>query len=120
MHSHDPELTPHSHPVVRALLQDCPWLVNRVDLTEGVHYIMNQVAILLRDVDLSEAEMDCVFFHLNQMAEGDSETKNILVVGVLEVLTDTPEAVEMARTRLREGPARLLFERVLNGWEPMS
>jgi|SRR5882762_9560056 len=120
MHSPDLDKPPHEHPAVQALLRDCPWLVDRLDLSEGVHYVMNQVALLLRGAELPDAEMNCLFLHLNKMANGDTETQNILVVGVLEVLTDTPASIERARAGLDGGPARFLFERVLKGWDSVS
>lgn len=105
----------HVDPRIREFLSECPFLVQRVDLAEGVHYIMGQVTQLLTNGDLSDSEMDCVFSHLEKMAAADRETKNVLVVGVLEMLCDTPKSVELARNRLK-GPARFLFERVLAGW----
>jgi len=70
---------------------------------------------MLRDDTLAKPEADCIFEHMEKMAAADTETKNVLVVGILEVLTDTPKAVKRARARLK-GPARFLFERVLTGW----
>jgi hypothetical protein len=98
------------------LLEGCPFLIRRVDLSEGPHYIMSQVATAIRDTLLSEDEAACVFDHMNYMASADKETTNLLVVSVLELLTDTPDAIERTRVGLRGGAARVLFERVLNGW----
>ena len=55
-------------------------------------------------------------FDLNRMASGDKETTNLPIVSVLELLTDTPDAIERTRKRLNGGAARFLFERVLKGW----
>lgn len=41
---------------------------------------------------------------------------NLLVVSVLELLTDTVDAIERTRKGLNGGAARFLFERVVNGW----
>ena len=102
---------------IRELLESCPFLTSRVDLSEGPHYIMSQVAMAIRDNQLSEEEDACVFDHLNRMAAGEKETMNLLVVSVLELLTDTPDAIERTRKGLNGGAARFLFEQVVNGWE---
>jgi hypothetical protein len=70
----------------------------------------------LRDQSFSEKEERSIFAYLNQMALGDRETQNLLVVGVLEILTDTPECVVRTRAALT-GRALLFFERVLRGWD---
>jgi len=98
------------------LLEKCPFLTGRVDLSEGPHYIMSQVAMAIRDTHLSEDEAACVFDHLNRMASADKETVNLLVVSMLELLTDTPDTIGRTRKGLNGGAARFLFERVLNGW----
>jgi hypothetical protein len=98
------------------LLESCPFLIDRVDLSEGPHYIVSQVAMAIRDNALSSEEVACVFSHLNRMASADEETKNLLVVSMLELLADTPDAVDRTRKGLSGGAARFLFERVLNGW----
>jgi hypothetical protein len=98
------------------LLRDCPFLIGRVDLSEGPYYIMSQTARSVQDGKLSDAETASVFAHLNKMAELDEDTKNLLVVGVLEVLTDTSQSIERTRVGLNGGAARFLFERVLRGW----
>jgi hypothetical protein len=101
---------------IRELLERCPFLADRVDLSEGPHYIMNQVALAIRDATLSGDEIAGVFAHFNEMAKADEETKNLLVVSVLEVLTDTPASIARTRKGLNGGAARFLFERVLTGW----
>jgi hypothetical protein len=106
----------HSDPAVCALLSDCPFLIDRVDLSEGSYCILGRVAFFVQEATLSNSEMDCVFAHLNKMATGDDESQNLLVVGILEILTDTEESIARARLKLGGGPARLLFERVLVGW----
>jgi hypothetical protein len=106
----------HSDPAVCALLSECPFLVDRVDLSEGSYYITGQVALLLQKAALSNSEMDRVLAHLNKMATGDDESQNLLVVGILEILADTEESIARTRLKLGGGSARLLFERVLIGW----
>jgi hypothetical protein len=109
---------PRSHEDRRicALLLDCPFLAGRVDLSEGPYYVMGEIATFIRDGLLPDVEMDCVFAHFHKMAEGDLETQNLLVVGVLEMLRDSPQSIARARKELEGGPARPLFERVLKGW----
>ena len=113
-----PASSERKHPDNRIceLLERCPFLTSRVDLSEGPHYIMSQVATAIRDRHLSEDEAVCVFDHLNRMASGDKETMNLLIVSALELLTDTPDAIERTRKGLNGGAARFLFERVVNGW----
>jgi hypothetical protein len=106
----------HPDSRIRMLLQDCPFLIDRVDLSECPYYIMYQTAASIRDGELSDAEAASVFAHLNTMAALDEDTKNLLVVGVLEVLTDTRQSIERTRAGLDGGAARFLFERVLKGW----
>jgi hypothetical protein len=106
----------HADDRIRMLLQNCPFLIDRVDLSEGPYYIMHQATASIRDGELSDAEAASVFAHLNKMAELDVDTQNLLVVGVLEVLTDTPQSIERTRAGLDGGAARFLFERVLKGW----
>ena len=45
----------------------------------------------------------------------DSEVQNQLVVGVLEILADTDEALSMTERKL-EGQALELFRRTVSGW----
>ena len=106
----------HEDPRIRRLLSDCPFLAERLDLSEGPYGVAGEVALLLRDGALSNAEANFVFAHLHRMAEGDVESQNLLVVGILEVLGDTPQSIARVRRGLGAGPARPLFERVLKGW----
>lgn len=106
----------HLDDQIRKLLKNCPFLINRVDLEEGAFYIMYQIAETLGDNKLSDAESASVFAYLNKMAESDDlYTQNLLIVGALEVLTDTPEWIARSRAGLGDGAARLLFERTLKG-----
>jgi len=98
------------------LLERCPFLTSLVDLSEGPNYIMSQVAMAIGDTRLSEDGVACVFDHLNSMASADDDTVNLLVVSVLELLTDTSDSIERTRKGLNGGAARFLFERVLRGW----
>ena len=116
MLSRDADSIPHEDAAVRALLAECPCLQKHVDLSEHAHYIMNQVALLLRDAQLPESDANCIFKHLNRMAERDIDTQNLLVISVLEVLGDSPQSIQRTREGLGNGPARFLFERVLKGW----
>ena len=106
----------HANPDVEAVLEQCPFLTSRVELTEHSYYIFGEIAFMIRDGQLSDSEMRAVFAHFERMATSHGETENLLEVGILEILTDTPESVKRARTWLGTGPARLLFERVLKGY----
>jgi RimJ/RimL family protein N-acetyltransferase len=106
----------HADRRVRMLLRDCPFLIGRVDLSEGPYYIMSQTARSIQDGKLSDAETASVFAHLNKMAELDEGTKNLLLVEVFKVLTDTAQSIERTRVGLNGGAARALFERVLKRW----
>lgn len=107
-----------SHPdqVISDLIAACSGLAPRLDLSEGVHYVLGEVALMVRDGTLTTDEEACVFKFLNRMALGDRDTQNLLVVGVLEILGDYPQSVDRSRAKL-EGRALLLFERVLRGWK---
>jgi hypothetical protein len=60
---------------IRMLLQDCPFLTDRVHLSEGPYYIMGQTAMLIRDGTLSDTETASVFTHFNRMAQLDEDTQ---------------------------------------------
>jgi hypothetical protein len=109
-------LMTHPDDRIRRLLRDCPFLIDRVDLEEGPYYITYQIAESLGNGKLSDAEAASLFGYFNKMAGLDLDTQNLLVVGVLEVLTDTPQWIARTRAGLDGGPARFLFERVLEGW----
>ncbi len=92
-----------------------------LDLDEGPYVILSEFAIILRDgiaTDrFSESELESIFEFLNRLgASGDIEIENQLVVGVLEVLTDTSEAISVCRHHLT-GKAKSYYERVLVGWQ---
>jgi hypothetical protein len=106
----------HADPAIEALLSACPFLARRVDLSDEPYCIAGRVATLLCDGELSDAETDCVFAHLNKMAEGDEDTQELLMIGIFEVLIDSPQLIAAAREKL-QAPARALFERVLDWWE---
>ena len=107
----------HPDVCVREVLGDCPFLIGRLDLQEASSYLVfGEIALLMRDAKLSHSEMNRVFAYLKKMATADLETQNLLVVGVLEILTDTPASIQRARAGLGTGPARMLFERVLKGY----
>ena len=105
----------HANRHVSDLLIACPSLASRLDLNEGENYVMSRVGFLLRDGELNADDERCVYDYLNRLAHDDIEGRNLLVVNVLEILTDTPRAVTRARASLT-GHAIFLFERVLRGW----
>lgn len=100
---------------IRDLLLACPSVAEFIDLSEGVNYNFSLVGGLLRDGKLGAPLESCLYKYLNQMADGDKDVQNLLVVNVLEILCDTPQSVARARGFLC-GRALLLFERVLRGW----
>jgi hypothetical protein len=111
----------HPDPRVHALLSECPFLVRHLDqeLSEGAYYIAGRVGAFLRDGVLPEHEMQCVFACLNKMGEGDVDVQDLLVCGILEMLTDTRQSIAVARARLK-GPSRDHFERALEWCNPFE
>jgi len=103
-------------PVIEKLLSRCPFLRDGVDLTEGPYYVAGQVARVISSGTLSDSEAASVFSHMHEMAEGDIQVRNLLMVGILEVLTDSEDSIERTRVGLGYGPARSLFEETLNFW----
>lgn len=91
-----------------------------VDIDEGVYDALGDFAIYLRDGInkelLSDEECQEAFKLMNTMgASNNLEVQNLLVVGILEILTDEDNVAALVKRRLK-GPAAELFERVLAGW----
>lgn len=105
----------HQDSRIQGLLAACPAVAPFLDLDEGPNYVFSQLGVLLRERRFSAADEVAVYQYLNQLADDDRETQNLLVVNILEVLGDTPDAIALARERL-SGNALLLFERVVRGW----
>ena len=105
----------HQDSRIQGLLVACPAVESLLDLGEGPNYVFSQLGVLLRERKLSAADEAAVYEYLNQLADDDRETQNLLVVNVLEVLGDTPDSIAVARERL-SGNASFLFERVVRGW----
>jgi len=105
----------HQDSRIQGLVVACPAIEPLLDLDEGPNYIFSQLGVLLRERKLNTADEAAVYEYLNQIANDDRETQNLLVVNVLEVLGDTPDAIAVARERL-SGNASFLFERVVRGW----
>ncbi len=106
--------------VIKALSKNFPKLKEIIDFDEGPYSILGNLAIYLNDSiannSLQESEKEMVFQFLNEMGNSDDiETKNLLVVGVLEILTDYPKTIEAARMYLKD-EALVLFEKTLTGW----
>lgn len=113
---HSPGNKPvHASEAVNGLIEACPEIFAYIDSSEGENYIFSQVAILVADGTIAEPLLGCVFSHFNRMAEKSIDIQNVLIFNALEVLSDTPEGIRLARERLRE-PAKEMFERVLRGW----
>jgi hypothetical protein len=47
----------HPDDRIRRLLRDCPFLIDRVDLSEGSYSIMGETPASLRDARFSDAEV---------------------------------------------------------------
>jgi hypothetical protein len=105
----------HPDKRVADLLVACPSLTSKLHLSQGPNYIMGQVGLMLRDGSLDKNDERCVYDYLNKLAHTDLDSQNLLVVNVLEILTDTPEAIARARSNL-SGHASFLFEKVVRGW----
>ena len=105
----------HQDSRIQGLLDACPAIETYLDLEEGPNYVLSQLGVLLRDRKLNAEDEIAVYEYLNQLANEDRETQNLLVVNVLEALADVPEAVAIARQKL-SGNASFLFERVVRGW----
>ena len=101
-----------------------PNIADDLDFDEGPYVVLGDLAILLRDgINLgrySESELNAIFEFLNRLGFSENtEVQNQLVVGILEILTDSPECITICR-QLLEGPALQLFERMTNGWQASS
>ena len=105
---------------ISCLQEALPNIAKKLDFDEGSYIVLGELAIILRDgianKQYSEDELNDIFAFLNRMgASENTEVQNQLVVGVLEILTDSPDVVALCKQRLA-GPALPLFERTLNGW----
>lgn len=105
---------------ISCLQEALPNIAKKLDFDEGPYMVLGELAIILRDgiatKQYSEDELNDIFAFLNRMgASENTEVQNQLVVGVLEILTDSPDVVTLCKQRL-VGPALPLFERTLNGW----
>lgn len=105
-------------PLLKIALPD---MVDDLDFDEGPYVVLGDLAILLRDqINLgrySESELNAIFEFLNRLGLSENtEVQNQLVVGVLEILTDSTECIKICRQRLK-GSALQLFERTINGWQ---
>ena len=109
-----------SEDTIDILVSRFPKFAKSADLDEGPYSVLGDFAIYVCDGIESESiatpDLDKIFAFLNELgSSGDIEVQNQLVVGVLEILTDTDKCVDAARQRLR-GQALQFFERVLVGW----
>lgn len=103
------------------LLKEFPAFAAQVDVDDEEYYILGEFAIYLRDGIVNSTfeseELAHAFRFLNRMgASNDSEVQNQLVVGVLEILADTDQSIQVVRMHL-EDRALELFERTLRGWK---
>ena len=105
----------HPNPYIQDLLQACPGLGAYLNLSEGEYRVLGELGVLLRDRRLEPAIESAVYRHLNRMGDGDIEAQNLLVVGVLEILCDSPEGIAAARQALN-GNALQWFEHTMQAW----
>ncbi|MEP4151333.1 MAG: hypothetical protein ABJL73_08510 [Lentilitoribacter sp.] len=104
-------------PFIRSEFEDFDSIV---DLDDGIYGGLGDFAIYLRNEmngeSLSEEKCQKAFKIMNAMgASKDLEVQNLLVVGILEILTDKDKVVSLVRSGLN-GQAAEIFEKVLNGW----
>ncbi len=104
--------------LITILSKRFPKLKEIIDFNEGSYSILGDLAIYLRNGitnnNIPASEKEKIFQFLNEMGNSDdTETENLLVVGVLEILTDYPESIEAARMYLQDR-ALVLFEKTLN------
>ena len=120
MHSQVTDSKSDPEETISCLQSALPDIVKDLDFEEGPYVILSELAIALRDgitdEQFSEDELNAIFIFLNRLgASENTEVQNQLVVGVLEILTDSPETVDVCKQRLI-GPALPLFERTQSGW----
>lgn len=106
--------------VIDILFGRFPELIDILILTEGPYSILGNFGLFLKDGicqgRIDEARLNSYFEFLNEMGESnDLEVRNLLVVGILEILTDYEKSVLITREKLR-GRALALFEKTLSGW----
>lgn len=121
MHSQVTNVITDPSETMRLLKVALPDMADDLDFGEGPYVVLGDFAIHLRNgINLgrySESELNAIFEFLNRLGFSENtEVQNQLVVGVLEILTDSTECITTCRQRLK-GPALQLFERTTNGWK---
>lgn len=116
--SFNSELKPEH--VLAYIQEEMPRFNDIVDLDDGVYSALGDFAIYLRDGiaerSIPELELKAAFMIMNAMGEAeDLEVNNLLVVGMLEILTDVDVVADVVKKGL-EGKAEEFFSRVLSGW----
>ena len=106
--------------IAELLKQRFPKFADEIEFDDGPYTALGDFALHLRDGfdadSFSPDELRDIFQFLGELGESsDSEIQNLLVVAVLEVLTDSDKAIELSRQQLK-GTALGLLERVLSGW----
>ncbi|MDO9222108.1 MAG: hypothetical protein Q7U20_00165 [Caulobacter sp.] len=102
-------------PEVQALLAACPTLESRLNLDDGAYIVMGSVGRMIRDRELTDAELDCVFEVFNRLAELETSDLDLLGAGALEILNDDAPTARFARSKLR-GKALEMVEALRIGW----
>ncbi len=110
----------HPEEIISFIRTEFPLFDSIVDTNEGMYDVLGNFAIFLRngisENSLSDIELKQVFKVMNTMGSAkELEVKNLLVVGIFEILTDVDKVVEVVKSGL-EGEAAELFQRVLVGW----
>ena len=91
------------------------------DIDDGIYCILGDFAIYLKDsIDegtISDIDLENAFEIMNMMGSTkDIELHNLLIVGVLEILTDSKKVIEVIRQGL-EGEAAQFFEEAISFWK---
>jgi len=114
-----PKKLPISHEnVIPRLISHFPTLFNIVDFEENPYTLLNNFAFNLSNSigsgTLSPDELEQAFEIMNAMGETpDSKAKNLLVTGILEILKENRQAVEIAKQKLT-GESLFLLQNVLS------
>ncbi len=121
MHCQDSNLNLKPYDLLLFIQKTIPDFNKIADTDDGIYNALGDFAIYLRDSldekSISESDLKNAFQVMNMMGSAeDLEVQNLLVVGILEILTDKDNVVEIVKKHL-EGNASQLFEMVLEGWK---
>lgn len=109
--------------LMNKLIKEFPEFYNSQDYVVDdlmPYSVFGDFAIYLQDGleknDVSQITLDKAKRFMNSMANSENvEINNLLVVGILEILTDKKISVDWVKSNLNE-KACAYFERVMKGW----